>query len=94
MCNMCICNTCTQKALGSAAFLRYVLAVRERPEVERVLKCFAEVSAKSASCVFGYGYNCNHVTFLYRRDFFCPFSLEVSIIIPIFAGDENNKGIR
>ena len=25
--NMCICNTCTQKALGSAAFLRYVLAV-------------------------------------------------------------------
>ena len=27
MCNMCICNTCTQKALGSAAFLRYVLAV-------------------------------------------------------------------
>ena len=27
MCNMCICNTCTQKALGSAAFLRCVLAV-------------------------------------------------------------------
>ena len=27
-------------------------------------------------------------------EFFCAFSLEVSIIIPIFAGDENNKGIR